>query len=124
MSEETGGKRVLVVEDDPDMLDSVVQVLEVSGYVVSSAIHGRDALDQLAAGPPPCLILLDLMMPVMTGWELYEQLGGDPALAKIPVIFMSAAGSPPEPGPSRRSAYLRKPIPLDVLVETIRQLCE
>lgn len=117
------GKRILVVEDDPDMLDTFLEVLQIAGYAVTGAIHGQDALEKLATEPRPCLILLDLMMPIMTGWELHERLGADPALAAIPVIFVSAAGDPPEPGPSRPTAYLRKPVQLNALLETIQRLC-
>jgi CheY-like chemotaxis protein len=116
-------KRILVVEDDPDMLETFVEVLEMAGYAVTSAIHGQDALEKLATEPRPCLILLDLMMPIMTGWELHERLGSDPALAAIPAIFVSAAGDPPEAGPSRPTAYLRKPVQLHALLEAIRRLC-
>jgi CheY-like chemotaxis protein len=115
-------KRILVVEDDVDMLDTFLLVLESEGHAVTGAIHGQDALEKLAAGPRPDLILLDLMMPVMTGWEVYEALEADPALAGIPVIFASAAGVPPEVAPSRPTAHLRKPIQLATLLETIQRL--
>jgi CheY-like chemotaxis protein len=116
-------RRILVVEDDPDMLETFVEVLEMAGYAVMAAVHGEDALEKLATEPRPSLILLDLMMPVMTGWELHERMGADPALAAIPVIFVSAAGDPPEAGPARSTAYLRKPVQLPTLLETIQRLC-
>ena len=115
-------KRILVVEDDADMLDTFLLVLESEGHDVTGAIHGREALEQLAAGPRPDLILLDLMMPVMTGWEVNEALEADPELAGIPVIFASAGGDPPEVTPGRRTAHLRKPIQLATLLETLRRL--
>lgn len=105
------------------MLETFTQVLELEGYAVTGARDGREALEKLSAEPRPSVILLDLMMPVMTGWELYEQMGSDPALAAIPVIFVSAGGDPPGAEPSRPSAYQRKPVDLDVLFETIRRLC-
>jgi CheY-like chemotaxis protein len=117
-------KHVLVVEDDPDMLYTFIDVLQGAGYTVTGAIHGRDALDKLSTGLRPCLILLDLMMPVMTGWEMYEHLAADPELAAIPVVFASAAGAPPEEnGSTRPAAYLTKPIQLHVLLETVGRLC-
>ncbi len=119
----TAENRILVVEDDPDMLETFLQVLEVAGYTVDGAIHGRDALEKLRTEPRPCVIVLDLMMPVMTGWELHEAMGADPALAAIPVIFVSAAGAPPETGSPRPIAYLRKPVELPALLEAIRRFC-
>jgi len=115
--------RILVVEDDLDVLDILIQVLEMAGYIATGAINGRDALEKLATGPRPCMILLDLMMPVMTGWEMYETLAADPALASIPVVFVSAAGEPSEAEASKPAAYLRKPIEVKVLLETVQRFC-
>lgn len=117
------GRRILVVEDDVDMRETLLEALSAAGYAVTVARDGREALEKLAAGPAPSLILADLMMPVMTGWELDAALAADPALASIPVIFASAAGSPPDPRPPRASAYLRKPVQLQELVATIERLC-
>jgi CheY-like chemotaxis protein len=105
------------------MLETSLEVLEVEGHLARGAIHGQDALAKLSTEPRPCVILLDLMMPVMTGWELYERMGSDSALAAIPVIFVSAAGAPLKPGPSRLAAYLRKPVQLGDLLETIGRFC-
>ena len=87
-----GGERnrILVVEDDGDVREALVQLLEFEGYRVTSATNGRDAIDQLRAGAAPNLILLDLMMPVMDGPQFRAAQLGDPGLAAIPVIVLSA----------------------------------
>jgi DNA-binding response OmpR family regulator len=78
--------RVLVVDDDPDILDALSEILEVEGYEVQRARNGREALQRLEHGPPD-LVLLDLMMPVMDGWEFARSLDPD---ARPPIIVLSA----------------------------------
>jgi CheY-like chemotaxis protein len=90
-----GRHRVLVVEDDPDIREALIQILEDSGYRPSGAVDGQDALDKLDAAPRsggglPCLILLDLMMPVMDGRMFREEQLRRPALSAIPVVVLSA----------------------------------
>ena len=116
-----GDKIILVVEDDEDMLAAFLGVLDASGYAATGACHGQQALDKLAGGLRPCLIVLDLMMPVMTGWELDEKLAADPVLSSIPVVFVSAGGVPRPT--TRTSTYLKKPVPLAVLLKAIRAHC-
>ena len=77
---------ILVVDDDPDIRDSLREVLEDEGYGTSCVANGREALDFLRSGKRPCVILLDLMMPVMDGWQFLEEQKRDPALAAIPVL--------------------------------------
>ena len=78
--------RVLVVDDDPDILDALSEILEVEGYEVQRARNGREALQRLEQAPPD-LVLLDLMMPVMDGWEFARSLDPD---ARPPIIVLSA----------------------------------
>jgi two-component system, chemotaxis family, chemotaxis protein CheY len=80
------GSRVLVVDDDPDILDALSEILEVEGYQVDRARNGREALQRLEHKLPD-LVLLDLMMPVMDGWEFARSLGPD---ARPPIIVLSA----------------------------------
>jgi len=80
------GSRVLVVDDDPDILDALSEILEVEGYQVDRARNGREALQRLEQKLPD-LVLLDLMMPVMDGWEFARSLGPD---ARPPIIVLSA----------------------------------
>ena len=83
-------KNILVVEDDPDVREALVAFLEAEGYSVVEANHGAEALERLRDAGHFCLILLDLMMPVMNGWEFREHQQKDPALAEIPVLVVTA----------------------------------
>lgn len=82
-------KRVLVVEDDDDIRSTLAELLESEGYEVASAANGRQGLDRAHAEPPD-VILLDLMMPVMNGWEFREEQKRDPSIAGVPVVVVSA----------------------------------
>jgi CheY-like chemotaxis protein len=84
------GGRVLVVDDEPLNRTAMARVLEAEGYMVSTAANGQEALDRLREGPVPALILLDLVMPVMDGWEFLRRRHEEPGLASIPVVVISA----------------------------------
>jgi CheY-like chemotaxis protein len=113
-------RRILVVEDDVDVRDALVQVLEFEGYRVASATNGQDAIDQLRAGAAPSLILLDLMMPVMDGRQFRVAQLGDPGLAAIPVVVLSAHSRVSEKAAELgAAAYLRKPIEIDSLLDLV-----
>jgi CheY-like chemotaxis protein len=81
---------VLVVEDDPDLREMMEQMLHLEGFATLTAPNGQEALNLLRAGAPVKVILLDLMMPVMDGWEFRRCQRADPKLADIPVVVMSA----------------------------------
>ncbi len=86
-----GGNVVLVVDDDDDIRTAVQEVLEGEGYATRGASNGKEALDLLqTSAVRPALVLLDLMMPEMDGWELLVRMDQDPALHRIPVALMSA----------------------------------
>ena len=99
---------VLVIEDDPDIRRDMVALLEGE--------TGMEALEILDEGPEPCLALLDLMMPVMSGWELLEILQGNAELSHIPVVIVSAMNAP------GACEHLAKPIDLDRLLATVSRL--
>src|SRR4051812_42351243 len=101
---------VLVVEDDRDHRDTVCTVLEEDGYQTQAAAHGREALQRLGSGPPPDLILLDLLMPVMDGWAFMTELKRNPALASIPVVVTTHGGSLTLSCAPASDGYLAKPI--------------
>jgi CheY-like chemotaxis protein len=82
--------RVMVVDDDLDIQEALAQILEAEGHQVTTAGDGRTALGLLKRHPPD-VIVLDLMMPSMNGWEFREAQLKDPRLARIPVIVISAA---------------------------------
>jgi CheY-like chemotaxis protein len=112
---------VLVVEDDDDIRESVCMLLEDEGFATVSASHGKAALELLRVlDPLPKLILLDLMMPVMNGWEFYELVRRDQALALIPTIVMSAQDMDASLGSVIR---LQKPLRLDQLLSKINEVC-
>jgi len=114
------GLRLLVVEDDETILASLSDLLREEGATLVTAANGRDALATLrATEPPPDLILLDLMMPVMDGWEFRVAQRADRALAGIPIIALSADSSA-KARAIAADAYLRKPIDVPGLVTSIR----
>src|SRR5262245_62354165 len=85
---------VLIVEDDADLRDMMAQLLSMQGFKAATVANGREALDYLRSGSRPDLILLDLMMPVMDGWEFRRQQVADPELAGVPVVILSAVEAP------------------------------
>lgn len=120
----TGSHRVLVVEDEDDIRDLMVAILEGEGYAVGAAAHGADALAQLRSGDTPCIILLDLMMPVMDGWAFCEEREKDPALAAIPVVTVSAVPrQDPRNSGVRAVAHLRKPLDIPTLLAAVERHC-
>ena len=121
-----GSRDVLVVEDDTDLRESLSEALRDHGFAVTPAINGQEALDLLRAGVKPSVILLDLMMPGVNGWELRDALRHDPALARIPQLVISAyvdeseqavLALPPDD-------CIRKPFHLRVLIDAIERHCQ
>lgn len=122
---ETPGRPVLVVEDDADARDGTMEVLRTAGYKVVTAANGPEALGVLwATGTKPALILLDLMMPGMAGWQLRDKLLDDPTLEHVPIIFMSGYRHTLETiqnGPTAGAAGLLKPIDPDELLALVER---
>ncbi|MEW5850712.1 MAG: response regulator [Myxococcota bacterium] len=117
---------MLVVDDDPDARETLHAVLEVEGYAVRSAADGVEALQWLSSHPTPGLILLDLMMPRLSGWDVCARLQQDLRLTQVPVVIISAVASL-EPGPACRAhprAFMSKPLDLSRLVRLVAQLVE
>jgi len=114
---------ILVVDDDDAIRDSVVEALEDASYPVKSAHDGREALSILRQGDGlPCLVLLDLMMPVMDGWAFAREQSQDPALADLPICVITAVGTS-RPIPSDAVAVVRKPFKLKDLLDVVQQHC-
>ena len=111
---------VLVVEDDGPLRELMREALELSGYEVVTACNGQEALSAMAQIEHVCLVLLDLLMPVMDGWELYSQLQTDPELASVPVVVHT---SEPRQAPTG-TRVLQKPIKLDRLLSVVHEYCE
>ncbi|WP_228531141.1 MULTISPECIES: response regulator [Myxococcaceae] len=81
---------ILVVEDDPDIRDSLAGFLELQGLSVSCAANGKQALDALTRGPRPALVLLDMAMPIMDGHKLLNVRKASEALQEVPIVIVSA----------------------------------
>jgi two-component system, chemotaxis family, chemotaxis protein CheY len=116
---------VLVVDDEPAIREMLQDVLSSEGHEVVTAPGGAAALELLRDGPPrPCMILLDLMMPRMNGWDFAHALRDDEQLGDIPFVIIAAnprfAADAPELGASR---WLGKPLQLDDLLATVDELC-
>jgi CheY-like chemotaxis protein len=112
--------RVMVIDDDADWRDVVVQFLADSGFAASGFADGREALAALRRhDESPSVILLDLEMPVMTGWEFRREQLRDPGLAHIPVVVASST----DPGSIDADAYLAKPYESSELRRVIAGLC-
>jgi CheY-like chemotaxis protein len=115
----SGKPTVLVVDDNIDAVDALAQILEYEGYAVATAYDGREALEYLGSHPTPDLIVLDLMMPIMSGWELRAELAKVPALAKMPIVVMTALAQAAE---IEADAILAKPIDLKRLLLVMDRL--
>jgi two-component system, OmpR family, alkaline phosphatase synthesis response regulator PhoP len=112
--------RILVVDDDQAILDLVVWSLEDEGYAIQAARDGVEAL-QLVKQQLPDLILLDLRMPRLSGWEFYRMLRSSETTASLPVVIMTADKSAVPSHPSLRGAqFLAKPFDLSDLLACIR----
>ena len=115
---------VLVVDDDEDIRDVIREVLSLRGYRVIALADGRQALEWLRAGGQACVILLDLMMPEMTGWEFRREQLRDPSLADIPVVILSGAGGLAGKVESLApAATLPKPVDLAGLTAAVARHC-
>lgn len=115
---------VLVVEDNQDMRDTLVEFLQTFGYPAIGAEHGQDALDKLKGmDSNPCIILLDLMMPVMDGRSFRQEQLKQPEVAGIPVVVISAYDVVPHIQELQAAAYLRKPLDLTELMRIVNQHC-
>jgi len=115
-------EHILLVEDDKDLRESLCDALRLEGYTVICVEHGEAALRHLRTGARPCMILLDLMMPVMDGWTFRQELSRDQALADIPVVVMTAA-SPARAAAVAADAVLYKPLQMDAVVGVVQERC-
>ena len=114
-------KRILLIEDDKELQDIIKEALELEGFKVFTANNGREGLNILAKNPAPCLILLDLIMPVMNGWEFMEELNNDLLLSTIPVVIVS--GLENKAVNNQSIVFIPKPIDLDKLLNIVHKHC-
>jgi two-component system, sensor histidine kinase and response regulator len=117
----TARKIIVVVDDEPGLCESFQDFFEDEGYDVRPALDGQHALAVLEACPAlPCVIVCDVIMPVMDGNELYHRLKQDAALRAVPIVFMTS-------DPARAPAgelIMKKPVNFDVMFEAVRRYCE
>ena len=115
--------KVLVVDDDPAILEICSDLLQTEGYTVSVATNGQQALEQIRTDPPN-VILMDIMMPVLDGVEACRQVKANPATAEIPVVLMSARTNLTRQSQDLASAdaLVAKPFDIDHLLNTIHDL--
>jgi CheY-like chemotaxis protein len=114
---------VMVVDDDQDLRSTLAEILAEEGYGVLTATDGRDALERLRGTTHrPCVILLDLMMPIMDGHAFYAEQHRDPDLAEIPVVILSAHATMRDAIPADVE-YLPKPTRLDSLLDVVSRYC-
>ena len=114
---------ILVVEDDPDTREMLERFLQLEGFEVRTAANGQLALQALQADSALCVILLDLMMPVMNGWQFRQAQAQDPKLSRIPVVVVTAAGARDDIPAIEADGWLSKPVDFDRLLATIAPLC-
>lgn len=113
--------KVLIVDDNNDVREGARRLLEQEGFATEGASNGAEAIGVLeGSSEPPCLIVVDLMMPVMNGWQLIGRLSHDERWAKIPRVIMTAAGSDHHIDDEQ---VLQKPFDCDRLISAAREAC-
>ena len=113
---------ILVVDDDQGAMEALSDILEYEGYRVQRAQNGLQALEDLhRTRPTPDLIILDLLMPVMDGWEFRMRQREDPELAGIPVLVVTAIAAT---AGIDAVSVLRKPVDVDALLRTVARYCD
>lgn len=110
---------VLVVDDDEDLREMMATLLRDVGYTVETAEDGAQALAHMRESRP-CVVLLDLMMPNVDGWQVMQEMASDPELARVPVCIVSAQA---KSAPAQAASVLPKPVTRDALLHAIGTLC-
>jgi len=114
-------RNILLIEDESDIRAILKDALEWEGYRVYTASNGKEGLEVLLEIPTPGLILLDLMMPVMNGWEFANELQTDREYVDIPIVALSAFSDPEKK--IRIKGFIKKPVDLDLLLSLVREHC-
>jgi CheY-like chemotaxis protein len=112
--------QLLIVEDDDSARAALGDIFDYEGYPTATCCNGKEALDYLHSRPLPSLIILDLQMPVMNGWQFCREKMKDADLASVPVVAITAFQSP---GDLEVDAIVQKPIDLELLMELVRWYC-
>jgi CheY-like chemotaxis protein len=111
---------VLVVEDEDELREMMREALELNGYSVVAVPEGQRALDELPRIEHLCLVLLDLLMPGMNGWDFFAELRRRPELAHVPVVVHSSA---PSRAPAGVTRVVQKPLVLERLLGIVSEYC-
>lgn len=114
-------RSIMVIEDDEDIRSALVDVLAEEGYETHSAENGKEALETLRQMPKPCLVFLDLMMPIMNGREFLDEVMRDSYLAPVPVVVVSAIADKADV--SGAVDFLKKPIDMDMILAVADKYC-
>ena len=118
-------EHVLVVDDDPSIVDVVQALLQDEDYDVSVAFNGKEALEAVSSGLKPDIILLDIMMPILDGWGFWQATRSLDTLSQVPIVIVSADSSMPDKATEAEvPAYLHKPFDVEDLLLTIQKLLE
>lgn len=117
---------VLVVEDEPDVRETIKEILQMEGFTVVTAENGQDALNVLTEFGKPCLILLDLMMPVMNGWQFLEALknGHQQLFASTPIVVVSAVADLTTVQAQYNCRVMKKPANVQSLLALAHEYCK
>ena len=119
------GSDVLIVEDQPDLRESLADLLELEGYRVDTAANGQEALAHLHGASPPQVILLDLRMPVMDGWAFRHEQQQSAALAVIPVVLVSGEADISKAAAALHAVgHLAKPVEREKLLDLLTRYCQ
>ena len=113
---------ILVVDDDEITRTALTRLLDARGYTVTTCCNGKEAVEYLESHPSPSLILLDLMMPIMDGWELRDSMLAHPEWRNIPVAILSAHEDVPKT--LKFVAYIGKPIDYGRLFAVVTEYCD
>jgi CheY-like chemotaxis protein len=111
---------VLVVEDEEELREMMREALEENGFVVVTANDGRGGLEAISRIEHLCLVLLDLLMPGMNGWDFLEEMRARPELANVPIVVHTSV---PSRAPAGATRVLQKPLELDRLLAVVREYC-
>lgn len=123
MSTSSHPKTVLLIDDDPDVRESLAEIISDNGFKVATAPNGEEGI-RLAQEQRPSLILLDLMMPVMSGWDVRPAMKRIPELADIPVVVLSGVDDVHHQVTFLDvDGYLRKPVDVKILMEVVKGYC-
>jgi CheY-like chemotaxis protein len=114
-------KTILIIEDNPAVVSTMKALLELEGYRVFTASNGLEGIEALKSIGSACVILLDMMMPVMNGWGFLDFQRGEPQFADIPVIVVSAFGEVAKS--VNPQEIIHKPVKLDLLLSTVHKYC-